>query len=311
MYLAIWEQAQVTNLCHLWDNLMPLRRHVEMLEDLYDRLNRRRYVHPDPLEFLYEYDDPADREVVGLVASSLAYGRVAQILKSVRCVLGRMGPGPVRFLQDVSEASLQRDFTGFRHRFATGENVSAMLLGVKRVIDRYGSPGSCFIAGMGPGDETVLPALSLFVRELNGEGRCGHLLPDPARGSACKRMNLFLRWMVRADEIDPGGWGAVPAAKLIVPLDTHMHRIALTLGATRRKSADMRTAMEITDAFRRISPGDPVRYDFALTRLGIRSEMDLSMVGWDGAKRSPGNLAQKGGTSLRSVPAYGFNRSKA
>lgn len=257
---------------------MPLRRHTEMLKDLHERLNRRCYVHPDPLEFLYEYDDPADREVVGLVASSLAYGRVAQILKSVGNVLGLMGRRPLRFLQDASEASLGRDFAGFRHRFTTGENVSAMLSGVKRVIDRHGSLGSCFIAGMGQDDETVLPALSLFVRELDGDGRCGHLLPDPARGSACKRMNLFLRWMVRADEVDPGGWQAVSAAKLIVPLDTHMHRIALTLGATQRNAADMRTAREITDAFRRISPDDPVRYDFALTRLGIRSEMDLSAL---------------------------------
>ncbi|MCK4624883.1 MAG: TIGR02757 family protein [Phycisphaerae bacterium] len=257
---------------------MPLRRHAEMLEDLYGRLNRRCYVHPDPLEFLYEYDAPADREVVGLVASSLAYGRVAQILKSVRCVLGRMGRRPLRFLQDASEASLKRDFAGFRHRFATGENVSAMLLGVKRVIDRHGSLGSCFIAGMGQDDETPLPALSAFAKELSAVGKCGHLLPDPARGSACKRTNLFLRWMVRADEVDPGGWKAVPAAKLIVPLDTHMHRIALTLGATRRNAADMRTAMEITDAFRRISPDDPVRYDFALTRLGIREEMDFSAL---------------------------------
>ncbi len=257
---------------------MPLRRHAEMLEDLYSRLNRRRYVHPDPLEFLYEYDNPADREVVGLVASSLAYGRVAQILKSVRCVLQRMGSRPVRFLQDASATSLKRDFVGFRHRFASGENISSMLLGVRRVIDRHGSLGSCFIARMEQDDDTVLPALSAFVKELNGNGRCGHLLPDPARGSACKRMNLFLRWMVRADEVDPGGWERVSAAKLIIPLDTHMHRIALTLGATRRNAADMRTAMEITDAFRRISPEDPVRYDFALTRLGIREEMDFSTL---------------------------------
>ena len=289
---------------------MPLRRHAGMLEELYCRLNRRRYVHPDPLEFLYDYDDPSDREVVALVASSLAYGRVAQILKSVRCVLQRMGSQPFRFLRDASATSLRRDFAGFRHRFNTGEELAALLLGAKGVIERCGSLRGCFTAAMNGDDETVLPALSVFVKEL-AVGRCGHLLPDPARRSACKRLNLFLRWMVRSDAVDPGGWEAVSAAKLIVPLDTHMHRTALALGATRRKAADMRTALEITDAFRRIVPDDPVRYDFALTRLGIREEMDFSMVGWDGAKRSPGNLAQKGGTSLRSVPAYGFNRSKA
>ncbi len=290
---------------------MPLREHADMLEGLYCDLNRRRYVHPDPLEFLYDYDDPSDREVVGLVASSLAYGRVAQILKSVRSVLQRMGPRPASFLRDVSEASLNQNFTGFRHRFSTGEDLSAMLLGARGVIERWGSLQNCFTAALNDGDETVLPALSVFAKELNGAGRRGHLLPDPARRSACKRLNLFLRWMVRSDEVDPGGWRAVPAAKLIVPLDTHMYKIGLVLGATRRKAADMRTALEITDAFRRISPEDPVRYDFALTRLGIRSDMDISMVGWDGAKRSPGNSARKGGTSLRSVPAYGFNRNKA
>ncbi len=257
---------------------MQFVEHASMLEGLYCDLNRRRYVHPDPLEFLYDYDDPSDREVVGLVASSLAYGRVAQILKSVRCVLRRIGPRPARFLRDVSETSLKRDFAGFRHRFSTGEDISAMLLGARGVIERCGSLQSCFVAALNNGDETVLPALSVFAKELNGAGRCGHLLPDPARRSACKRLNLFLRWMVRSDEVDPGGWRAVPAAKLIVPLDTHMHRIGLALGATRRKAADMRTALEITDAFRRISPEDPVRYDFALTRLGIRSDMDLSAL---------------------------------
>lgn len=268
---------------------MPLRPHADMLEGLYRDLNRRCYVHPDPLEFLYDYDDPADREVVGLLASSLACGRVAQILKSVRYVLRRMGPRPARFLRNASEASLGRDFAGFRHRFSDGANVSAMLLGAAGVIERYGSLRNCFAAGLHDSDETVLPALSAFVRELSGAGRCGHLLPDPAGRSACKRSNLFLRWMVRCDDVDPGGWDAVPAAKLIVPLDTHMHRIGLALGATRRKTADMRTALEITDAFRRIMPEDPVRYDFALTRLGIRSDMDLSALSGRSGTRAEAN----------------------
>lgn len=257
---------------------MPLREHGDILEKLYRDLNQRRYVHPDPLEFLYDYDDPFDREVVGLIASSLAYGRVAQILKSVGNVLGLMGRRPVCFLQDKSETSLKRDFADFRHRFSTGEELAALLLGVKGVIERYGSLGRCFVSAIKQDDETVLPALSAFTKELNDAGQCGHLLPDPARRSACKRLNLFLRWMVRFDAVDPGGWEAVSAAKLIVPLDTHMHRIALALGATRRKTADMRTALEITDAFRQISPDDPVRYDFALTRLGIRDDMDLSAL---------------------------------
>ncbi|MCK4410112.1 MAG: DUF2400 family protein, partial [Candidatus Eisenbacteria sp.] len=128
-------------------------------------------------------------------------------------------------------------------------------------------------------DETVLPALTSFVGGIADascvaagvEGACP--LPDPARGSACKRLHLFLRWMVRSDDVDPGGWDAVPASKLIVPLDTHMHRFSLLLGLTDRKQANGRTALEITRAFRSFSPDDPVKYDFSLTRLGIRDDL--------------------------------------
>ncbi len=248
----------------------------EALDELYCRYNRRTFVHPDPLEFLYDYDDLRDREVVGLVASSLAYGRVAQILKSVSRVLERM-PSPSAFLRRATSDSLRSAFSGFKHRFATGEELSAMLFGAKRVIERYGSLHACFTSALRDDHPTVLPAVSVFTTELiSGSGGCvGHLLPRPERGSACKRINLFLRWMVRRDEVDPGGWSGVPASKLIVPLDTHMHRICRALGLTDRKQADMRTAVEITEAFREIAPDDPVRYDFAITRLGIRSDTDL------------------------------------
>ena len=247
------------------------------LEDLYARYNRREFVRPDPLQFLYDYEDPCDREIVGLIASSLAYGRVAQVLSSVSSVLERMGPSPRTFLRRASRESLWQTFADFRHRFTTGGEICSMLLGIKHIISRYGSLGACFIAGMNYDSDTILPALSTFVKQLtlgaNGTGNS--LLPSPTKGSACKRLNLFLRWMVRQDNVDPGGWNAVPAAKLIVPLDTHMHRICLALKLTRRRQANMATALEVTSAFRRIAPHDPVRYDFALTRLGIRQDANL------------------------------------
>lgn len=247
------------------------------LEDLYRRYNQRRYVHPDPLEFLYRYDDPLDREIAGLVASSLAYGRVAQILRAVSAVLDVMGPSPRNHLSEASQGSLLHDFAGIRHRFTSGEDIAVMLWGAKLAIKRYGSLQACFVAGYDERDDTVLPALIAFVDVL----KClagideSYLLPSPEKGSACKRLNLFLRWMVRSDAVDPGGWEGVRAAVLIVPLDTHMHRIGLALGLTQRRQADLRTAIEITGAFRTFAPDDPVRYDFALTRLGIRSDTDL------------------------------------
>ena len=247
------------------------------LDALHARYNLRRFVHPDPLEFLYRYDDVRDREVAGLVASSLAYGRVAQILRSVAAVLDRMGPSPARFLERTPPAKLARMFTEFKHRFTTGADLARMLSGVRRMMKRHGSMEAAFAAYFDPRHETVLPALGAFVDELAAlaGGELSQLVPRPERGSACKRLNLFLRWMVRRDEVDPGGWLKVAPAKLVVPVDTHMHRICGALGMTRRKQANMRTAQEVTTAFRALAPEDPVKYDFALTRLGIRADADV------------------------------------
>jgi len=249
------------------------------LNKLYRRYHRREFVHPDPVEFIHDYPDLRDREIVGFIASSLAYGRVAQIEKSVSRVLERM-QSPSDFLKRSSVRSLRRAFSDFRHRFSTGEELSAMLCGIKRIIERYGSIEGCFIAGFRDDDGTVLPALSAFVAECvrAGAGRRSSLLASPSGGSACKRLNLYLRWMVRRDEVDPGGWERVPPSKLVVPLDTHMFRICRALGFTRRRQADLRSAIEVTEAFREISPEDPVRYDFTLTRFGIRRDLDIGQL---------------------------------
>jgi uncharacterized protein (TIGR02757 family) len=247
------------------------------LDALYDRINRLRYVHPDPVEFLYAYRQVRDREIVGFVAASLAYGRVLQILKSVSRVLAPMGASPFEFLEKTSESSIRRSIKGFKHRFATADDLGCMLMGIKRTIGQYGSLLACFLAEYDQEHETVLPALKAFasaVCSLCG-GRPGHLIALPERGSACKRLNLFMRWMVRQDEVDPGGWHPVSPSKLIVPIDTHMHRFALSCGMTGRKQANMLTAMEVTRGFKKIIPEDPVKYDFALTRYGIRTNAGL------------------------------------
>lgn len=249
----------------------------KLLDDLYRRYNRRRYVHPDPLEFLYDYPDLRDRQIAGLVAATLAVGRVASILRSVSAVLGCLGPRPAEFLDAVKPARLRRLLAGFRHRFFSGDDVAALLLAARNVVRSYGSLEGCFAAGLDGCEETVLPALGRFVDELLLAGCCrarSNLLPHPRRGSACKRLNLYLRWMVRRDAVDPGGWRAVTPDRLIVPLDTHMYKIALALGLTRRKQPDLGAALDVTAAFRSIAPADPVRYDFALTRLGIRSDAE-------------------------------------
>lgn len=244
--------------------------HRRRLERIYRRYHRREFLHTDPVGFLHDYPDLRDREIAGFIASALAYGRVAQIEKSVSHVLDRM-PSPADFLERSSKRSLLRAFSGFKHRFTGGEELAAALHALKRIIDRYGSIEGCFNAAFREDDDTILPALSFFVAECvrEGAGRRSSILASPAGGSACKRLNLYLRWMVRRDDVDPGGWKKIPPSKLIVPLDTHMFRICRSLGFTRRRQADMRSAIEVTGAFRKLAPEDPVRYDFALTRSGI------------------------------------------
>ena len=211
---------------------------------------------------------------MGLIASCLAYGHVAQILASVRRVLDTMGPSPYAFLMETSTPSLVRLLSSFKHRFTTGMELAHLLAGIRKTVVRHGSLNACFVAGMSSTDETILPALERFARQVQADR--SYLIPCPADGSACKRMNLYLRWMVRKDAVDPGGWEGVPASKLVVPLDTHMATIGKSFGITKRKSANIGMALDITAAFRKFSPGDPVKYDFALTRFGIRQDLNLN-----------------------------------
>jgi len=252
------------------------RTHRDKLDSLYDRYNRPEFVDPDPLAEIYRYDDIRDREIAALVASSLAYGKARQIVRSLSTVFEVM-PFPVRYLKDATRQTLEDDFSGFRHRWTSGDEVASLLWGIKVVIEEFGSLEACFTNGCSANDETVTRALSRFSGELHASSgiKKSSLLPDPRRGSACKRLNLFLRWLVRKDSVDPGGWSGISPSRLVVPLDTHMHRISRELGFTTRNQADMKTALEITRVFRLINPEDPVRYDFSLTRFGIRSDLEV------------------------------------
>ncbi len=250
-------------------------------EALYESFNQRAFLHPDPLEFVHEYTEECDQEVVGLIASSLAYGRVAQILKSVSRVLELLGASPSAFLVEAAPPEIERSFKEFRHRFTSGAEISALLIGIGRTLRKHGSLESCFVDGMESSDATVMPALGRFVAGLSEScgDHPGSLLALPERGSACKRLHLYLRWMVRRDEIDLGPWTRVSPSKLVVPVDTHMHRISRVFGLTERKQADIKTALEITGGFRRFAPDDPVKYDFAITRIGINRDTPFELIG--------------------------------
>jgi len=142
----------------------------QKLDRLYDQYNRREYLHPDPLEFLYEYEHTRDREIVGLIASCLAYGKVAQILKSVSSVLNIMEGAPYDYLRLTSESEIICHFDSFVHRFARGTHLSSLLIAIKHMIADCGSIYKCFMGGFSISDDTVLPALSVFSNKFIGTG---------------------------------------------------------------------------------------------------------------------------------------------
>jgi uncharacterized protein (TIGR02757 family) len=217
-------------------------------------------------------------EIAGLLSAVLAYGRVQQIEKSLTELFKYMGASPYDFVLGFG-ARQRKQLEGFKHRFTTGEDICDLLILLKKVLVKYGSIEKFFLSGYMQTDQNIIPALSNFCKSLTGmyaekhDGQVSrglkYLLADPARGSACKRLNLFLRWMVRDDDVDTGLWKSIDKAKLIVPIDVHMARLSKILGFHDKKTASLSTALETTKAFAEIEPSDPAKYDFALSRVGI------------------------------------------
>jgi uncharacterized protein (TIGR02757 family) len=259
-----------------------LRPLLLALDAAVDRSGR---IAADPVEFPRRYADPGDQEVVGLIAAALAYGR-ADLFKPVLARLfAQLGPHPSRAVEAFAAAPDPAALGWFRYRFNQPADLAALLAAIGHLRLVHGSLGRRFarlLAEAGGGPEALRPALAALAAELReappvgpllaGRGPRGlrHLLPDPAGPGAAKRWQLYLRWMVRGpDGVDLGAWPAVPAAALLVPLDTHLLRVARRLGLTGRRDASWRTAEAVTAALRLVDPADPVRFDFALCHLGM------------------------------------------
>lgn len=254
-------------------NQVALKR---FLDARYEKYHRPEYLRIDPLICLQNFHSAGDLEIAGLVAAALAYGRAETIISNVYKVFERTGPAIAAFAVHASLAEKQRCFEGFRHRFTDGSALALLLHGAGGMVREHGSLESCFVNGLSAGHETIKEALDCFTGQIKGsvaaKERSGvdYLLPSPSSGSACKRLNMYLRWMVREnDGIDLGVWKSVPASKLVIPVDTHVARIARSLGLTRRSTVDWKMAHEITVRLRSICRSDPARYDFSLCRSGM------------------------------------------
>lgn len=258
------------------------------LDRLYDAFNAPDSA-LDPIQIVRRYPDAADREVVAFVASALAFGRVASVMASVEAICRVLGPAPATFVRAFDPARDGRALESLVHRWTRGRDFIALLWVLRRLIDTHGSLEDAFLP-VDPAAADLGAAIERFsgaARAIDLRPAYGRVVPAtpgvyyffsrPSTGGACKRINLFLRWMVRHDRVDPGGWTRVPSRQLVVPLDTHTIRIGKCLRLTRRASPGWKMAAEITAALRTLDPIDPVRYDFSLCHLSMMGACGFRM----------------------------------
>ncbi|MHB8417873.1 MAG: TIGR02757 family protein [Myxococcales bacterium] len=252
-----------------------------LLDELRAAHDPRERVPYDPVELVHLYRAPEDIEVAGLLCASLAYGRVDLFKPVLRRLLQALGPSPARFCRQMPARASWSAFEGLVYRFNQGADLACLLWACGEALRRHGSLGALFKRGLREGDGSLRDGLARFggwlravdfapvVRRLGAPRALDHLLPAPSAGGACKRLNLYLRWMIRGpDEVDFGVW-KLPPSLLVIPLDTHIARMAHNLGLTRRRDLSWRTAEEITASLRLLDPADPVKYDFALCHYGM------------------------------------------
>lgn len=266
------------------------------LDSIFQEFHQRRFLNSDPLQFVHRFKNPWDQEAVALLAALLAYGQVKQIQKSLEIAftkINQLAKSPQSFVQKLHFLDFQRKstkiFGDFIHRFNCGNDLILLFRLLNKSWSEFGSLGNHFNSLLHREDESIERALShLITTWRNWIARestlsFSYLLTSPQDGSCCKRWCMFLRWMGRKDSLDPGLWtknspilresksssSFLSAHQLIMPLDTHTGRISQYLGLTPRKSLNWRAAMEVTQALKQLDPKDPIRFDFALSRLGI------------------------------------------
>jgi len=257
----------------------------DWLDEAVDRFERPGFIEDDPLGIPHGFEDPDDRAIAGFFAASLAWGTRKGILRSCRDLLDRMDRAPAQFIRHADAADLKR-LEGFVHRTYQAEDALRFVQGL-RSLEKDGGLHAAFSRAFReapdtpsrPGIPDAGVALSRFkarfFRDLEA-GRSGKHLADPIKGSAAKRLCMYLRWMVRPARrgVDLGLWTDIPLHALRLPLDVHTGNVARRMGLLKRKASDWRAVEEVTDVLRMIDPVDPVRYDFALFGLGVTGALD-------------------------------------
>jgi len=236
---------------------------------------KKKFSSKDPVWILHRFSDEKDIELIALITAAFAYGSVDQINRFIDELLQKTGGKPYEFTINFSKRKDKKHLSGLYYRFNSHYDLLDMFSSLNKALIRHGSLKEMFFSYYDPKHENIINALKGFTGELNlniprTENRYYHyLFSNPANNSTCKRMNLFLRWMVRKDEIDTGIWKEIGKEKLVMPVDTHIARISKSLNLVKRKSIDLKFALELTEKLKLFEPYDPVKYDFALCHIGI------------------------------------------
>ncbi|MBL7978242.1 MAG: TIGR02757 family protein [Bacteroidetes Order II. Incertae sedis bacterium] len=252
-------------------------RLIRWLDEQVARFEQPAFIENDPISVPHAFEDPQDRAVIGFFAASLAWGQRKTTLNKMAELCERMGYRPMQFVYDFRIEKDAATLKGFKHRTFTEEDAYWMVLSLSALIRKYGRMEYVFRHFLPPNATDVGSAIQGFSTEMmyavpGTPTRLQKHLARPDAGSACKRLNMFLRWMVRTGSVDFGIWKGIRSDQLVMPLDVHVGRVARHLGMLLRPVNDWKAALELTECCRELSPHDPVRYDFALFGWGVNEK---------------------------------------
>lgn len=247
----------------------------ELLEELHDRYNRREFIEDDPICIPHRFTKKEDIEVAGFITALLAWGQRSQIIKNAQWLMDLMDNSPFNFIINASSSDLNR-LDKFYYRTFNSIDAKFIVSGLRQIyengglhklmVDAYDSTSSIKVG---------LEKLHHYFESLPSNSRSMKHIANVNKGSSAKRLNMYLRWMIRQDDrrVDFGLWKEIPSSSLFIPLDVHSGRIARELKLLNRNQNDWKAVEELTINLRKIDSTDPVKYDFALFGLGVNNKL--------------------------------------
>jgi len=242
------------------------------LEEKFNEYNREEFIESDPIQIPKQFEDTKDIEIAGFLSATIAWGQRRTIITNMNSLLKRMNNTPYDFIINAEEEDLEA-FSDFKHRTFNGEDCIFFLRSLKNIYQNHGSLGDIFqhnYERKGNIPDTIQTFRNIFF-EIPHPVRTQKHVADISKKSSAKRLNMFLRWMVRKDKrgIDFGIWDKIKMKDLFIPLDIHSGNVARELGLLKRKQNDWKAVEELTGKLREFDPDDPVKYDYALFGLGV------------------------------------------